>query len=476
MGVKELWSILEPVKKKQTLSDLSNKTLCVDLSFWVCEALHAKELSSHVNKPHLRNLFYRFCNLTRFRVKLVFVLDGKPPELKWEAMKRRIEATRGGPSRNNSAENLRIEGSYFAECVRECCTLLELLGVPCLRSEGEAEALCALLNFHQVVDGCITNDGDALLYGARTVYKDLSASKRNSCVFCYKMDDIERDLSLNRDNLVAFAVLVGCDYLPHGVQGVGKKKAMELISTVNHSSLLDRFDEWTKESCEDDSLSKIERKIKGKALKDNDFARRKAQVIEEYYRYTESKEPPQVSFKTTSPDLARLQEFCQNNLRWSAKKAQEEVLPLITNWQMTSLIEQSSETLVQPQRIVKCGTKDKVECYDIEWQNVKLGDSFPLTFETTERRDLFHQVYPTHVAEFESAEEAINSAKKSSRKRKQNAAKESNRIRKNRRGNPDGVHDQGQPFIDEMLKKRKSTQGGKNAESDKPIEIIELSD
>ncbi|XP_068751960.1 flap endonuclease GEN homolog 1-like isoform X3 [Montipora capricornis] len=417
MGVKELWSILEPVKKKQTLSDLSNKTLCVDLSFWVCEALHAKELSSHVNKPHLRNLFYRFCNLTRFRVKLVFVLDGKPPELKWEAMKRRNEATREGPSRNNSAENLRIEGSYFAECVRE-----------------------------------------------------------DSCVFCYKMDDIERDLSLNRDNLVAFAVLVGCDYLPQGVQGVGKKKAMELISTVNHSSLLDRFDEWTKESCEDDSLSKIERKIKGKALKDNDFARRKAQVIEEYYRYTESKEPPQVSFQTTSPDLARLQEFCQNNLRWSAKKAREEVLPLITNWQMTSLIEQSSETLVQPQRIVKCGTKDKVECYDIEWQNVKLSDSFPLTFETTERRDLFHQVYPTHVAEFESAEEAINSAKKSSRKRKQNAAKESNRIRKNRRGNPDGVHDQGQPFIDEMLKKRKSTQGGKNAESDKPIEIIEVSD
>ena len=39
-------------------------------------------------------------------------------------------------------------------------------------------------------------------------------------------------------------------------------------------------------------------------------------------------------------------------------------------------------------RIVKCGTKDKVECYDIEYQNVQLGNSFPLTFETTERRDV----------------------------------------------------------------------------------------
>ena len=28
----------------------------------------------------------------------------------------------------------------------------------------------------QIVDGCITNDGDAFLYGARTVYRDLCIS------------------------------------------------------------------------------------------------------------------------------------------------------------------------------------------------------------------------------------------------------------------------------------------------------------
>ena len=32
----------------------------------------------------------------------------------------------------------------------QCCTLLNLLGIPCIKSAGEAEALCAWLDLHQV--------------------------------------------------------------------------------------------------------------------------------------------------------------------------------------------------------------------------------------------------------------------------------------------------------------------------------------
>lgn len=46
---------------------------------------------------------------------------------------------------------------------------------------------------------------------------------------------------LNREKLVAFAVLVGCDYFPQGVRGVGEEKAKKLISTVNHRNLLERL-------------------------------------------------------------------------------------------------------------------------------------------------------------------------------------------------------------------------------------------
>ena len=123
MGVKQLWSILEPVKKTENLSVLRNKTLCVDLSVWICEAHGAKNLSQHVNKPHLRNLFFRLLRLTRLGVKLVFVVDGEPPELKWQAVIKRIQARDGEASTYTSTDGsgaqARVGRSQFAIWVRE---------------------------------------------------------------------------------------------------------------------------------------------------------------------------------------------------------------------------------------------------------------------------------------------------------------------------------------------------------------------
>ena len=58
--------------------------------------------------------------------------------------------------------------------------MLELLGIPYLNSNGEAEAYCALLNSKGLVQGVLTDDTDALLYGASTVYKNVSTSKKVS--------------------------------------------------------------------------------------------------------------------------------------------------------------------------------------------------------------------------------------------------------------------------------------------------------
>ena len=38
MGVKDLWTILAPVKREKSLTDLAGLRLAVDLSGWVCQA------------------------------------------------------------------------------------------------------------------------------------------------------------------------------------------------------------------------------------------------------------------------------------------------------------------------------------------------------------------------------------------------------------------------------------------------------
>ena len=52
MGVKDLWTILEPVKQHKHLTELRGQVIAVDLSIWIVEA---KTLQlKGVTKPHLR--------------------------------------------------------------------------------------------------------------------------------------------------------------------------------------------------------------------------------------------------------------------------------------------------------------------------------------------------------------------------------------------------------------------------------------
>ena len=39
MGVKDLWTILAPIKQEIGLADLAGKTLAADLSGWFCQAM-----------------------------------------------------------------------------------------------------------------------------------------------------------------------------------------------------------------------------------------------------------------------------------------------------------------------------------------------------------------------------------------------------------------------------------------------------
>jgi len=55
------------------------------------------------------------------------------------------------------------------------------------------------------------------------------------------MSDISEQLNLDRERLVALAVLLGCDYLPKGVPSVGCDLAIKFFSSLSASdSVLDR--------------------------------------------------------------------------------------------------------------------------------------------------------------------------------------------------------------------------------------------
>ncbi|KAK6190910.1 hypothetical protein SNE40_002676 [Patella caerulea] len=269
MGVTNLWTILAPVKQHTLLSELKGQTLAVDLSIWVCENQSVRQMQGVVVKPHLRNLFFRVSYLTQLGVKLVFVVEGEAPELKWEEMWKRQQA-RGLVKPGATFKGGKRKRSQFTSCLKECCQLLDILGIPHITGKGEAEAMCATLNAAGLVDACITDDGDAFLYGAQTVYRNFTMNAKDPHVESFRMVDIEKVLCITRQSLVGLSLLLGCDYLPGGVSGVGVANAVKLLKSLSGIDIIHRFHEWRNMSVSQ-CIDKIEVNIRDKAMKVSDF-------------------------------------------------------------------------------------------------------------------------------------------------------------------------------------------------------------
>lgn len=66
-------------------------------------------------------------------------------------------------------------------------------------------------------------------------------SNQDPLVETYTSEDIESTLGLQRQHMIALALLVGCDYDTKGVLGIGCSHAMRLVSAFSNEEVLDRW-------------------------------------------------------------------------------------------------------------------------------------------------------------------------------------------------------------------------------------------
>ncbi|KAL3833180.1 hypothetical protein ACJIZ3_007916 [Penstemon smallii] len=131
--------------------------------------------------------------------------------------------------------------SVNSEMFVECQELLQMFGLPYIIAPMEAEAQCAFMELSNLVDGVVTDDSDAFLFGARSVYKNIFDDRKY--VETYLMKDIENELGLDREKLVHMALLLGSDYT-EGVSGIGIVNAIEVVNAFPEKDGLREFREW----------------------------------------------------------------------------------------------------------------------------------------------------------------------------------------------------------------------------------------
>jgi len=123
--------------------------------------------------------------------------------------------------------------------VAQAKELLTNLGIPCVQapSEGEAQASYMVGKGHGWAVS--SQDYDSLLYGTPRLVQNLSVEGRRKIPGKLAYTTVEpqlieleenlKELGISHEQLIWLAMLVGTDYAPGGVKGIGPKKGLALV-------------------------------------------------------------------------------------------------------------------------------------------------------------------------------------------------------------------------------------------------------
>jgi flap endonuclease-1 len=244
-------------KKEIKISDLKGKTIAVDAFNTLYQFLTTIRqpdgtplMDSKGNiTSHLSGLFYRNLNLMQEGIRPVYVFDGKPPEMKLAEITRRKEAKVQARQKYEEAkqkENLKDMRKYSArdvritqEIIEESKSLLLAMGIPVIQAIGEGEAEASYLARQRKVSASASQDFDSILYGTPTLIRNLTLSRRRKTPSglyvevnpeMIELSTVLNKLNISLDQLICLAILVGTDYNPGGVKGLGQKRALEIVS------------------------------------------------------------------------------------------------------------------------------------------------------------------------------------------------------------------------------------------------------
>lgn len=198
---------------------------------------------------HLSGLFYRTCNLLELGIRPIYVFDGKPPVLKEAEIKSRMKVKEEAIKKYEAAlrEGKIEEARKYAQMaahlkdymVEDAKRLLTLMGVPWVQAPSEGEAQAAHLAKKGDADYCASQDYDSLLFGAPCLLRNLTISGRRKLprkdIYVevspeiIELKRVLKELGITHEQLIDIGILVGTDYNPEGVKGIGPKTALKLI-------------------------------------------------------------------------------------------------------------------------------------------------------------------------------------------------------------------------------------------------------
>ncbi|PIN91071.1 flap endonuclease-1 [Candidatus Pacearchaeota archaeon CG10_big_fil_rev_8_21_14_0_10_32_14] len=251
-------------KKEFSVSELKGKVVCVDafnvLYQFVSTIRQQDGTPLMDNKKritsHLSGIFYRNINLIEEGIKLVYVFDGTPPDLKYKTHEKRKEVRDVAKEKYEHAKDMEdIEGmrrysmsltKINDEMIKESKELLNAMGICVIQSPGEGEAGASYLTRKHNAYATISQDYDSLLFGTPKLIQNLTMARRRKTATGWieikpeliDLGNVLNSLEIDLDQLICLGILVGTDYNPKGIPGVGQKKALQIVKQYKQPVLI----------------------------------------------------------------------------------------------------------------------------------------------------------------------------------------------------------------------------------------------
>lgn len=267
MGIKSLNTLLKQYCKsaiqEKKLSMFINKKIGIDTSIFLYKYMYN-------NNDYLGGFIIHSLRLLQNGIIPLFVFDGKPPDEKCDVLKSRknkkefyykkiellkdILEAKNNDIIQNSEElyNSEVEKKLYNEFINKnisdidneikkvskkiicitkedisnCKELFNLMGIPYVDANGEAETFCAKIAQNNLIDGCITEDTDFLANRGNILIKNFNKNSNN--IITYELKEILRCLNLSYDEFLDLCILCGCDYTSK-IYGIGPITGYKLI-------------------------------------------------------------------------------------------------------------------------------------------------------------------------------------------------------------------------------------------------------
>lgn len=253
MGV-DLGELVE--SQEISFADLNDKEIAIDAMNTLYQFLSIirqrdgtplKDSSGEITS-HLSGLFYRNINLLQNNIRPVFVFDGEAPELKEkETTKRRKKREEAREEWEKLKDEGKISEAYSkatqsskmtSEMIKESKKLLNAMGISYVQASSEGEAQAAYMVNEGQVFAVGSQDWDCLLFGADTMVKNLTTRKKRKTssggrkeisTELIELENVLEELEISHEKLVWTGILMGTDFNPKGVHGIGPKTALKLV-------------------------------------------------------------------------------------------------------------------------------------------------------------------------------------------------------------------------------------------------------